>query len=73
MDLTAALAYAKQGFPVFTLAPRSKLPLILAREGGHGLHDATTDLDQIGAWWQAHSIEANRNGRSPTMRASHAL
>jgi Bifunctional DNA primase/polymerase, N-terminal len=52
--LTAALAYAKQGFAVFPLAPRSKLPLIPAREGSHGLHDATTDLDQIGAWWTAH-------------------
>jgi hypothetical protein len=52
--LDAALAYAKQGFAVFPLAPRSKQPLISAANGGHGLHDATTDLDQIRRWWTAH-------------------
>jgi hypothetical protein len=28
--------------------------LIPARNGGRGLHDATTDLDAIRSWWQAH-------------------
>ena len=27
------------------------MPLISAANGGHGLHDATTDLDVIRAWW----------------------
>jgi hypothetical protein len=52
--LAAALAYALAGVYVFPLAPRSKVPLIPARNGGHGLHDATTDLDVIRSWWQAH-------------------
>jgi hypothetical protein len=51
--LAAALAYAKQGIAVFPLAPRSKQPLIAAANGGHGLHDATTDPEQIRAWWSA--------------------
>jgi hypothetical protein len=50
----AALAYASAGVHVFPLAPRSKVPLIPARNGGHGLHDATTDPDVIKSWWQAH-------------------
>jgi hypothetical protein len=52
--LAAALANALAGVYVFPLAPRSKVPLIPARNGGHGLHDATTDLDVIRSWWQAH-------------------
>jgi hypothetical protein len=52
--LAAALAYALAGVYVFPLAPRSKVPLIPARNGGHGLHDATTDPDVIRSWWQAH-------------------
>jgi hypothetical protein len=52
--LAAALAYAKQGFAVFPLAPRSKQPLISAANGGHGLHDATTDLEMIRSWWTEH-------------------
>jgi hypothetical protein len=47
--LRAALADARNGFSVFPLAPRSKLPLISADKGGHGLREATTDLDQIRA------------------------
>jgi hypothetical protein len=52
--LAASLAYALAGVYVFPLAPRSKVPLIPARNGGHGLHDATTDLDVIRSWWQVH-------------------
>ena len=52
--LAAALRYASQGVPVFPLAPRSKFPLISAANGGHGLHDATTDAAQIQAWWMAY-------------------
>ena len=52
--MRAALAYASAGIAVFPLGPRSKQPLIAAAKGGHGLHDATTDLDQIRGWWTTH-------------------
>jgi hypothetical protein len=42
-----ALYYARAGWRVFPLRPRQKIPLT-----EHGCHDATTDLEQIGAWWQ---------------------
>lgn len=54
----SALWYAKQGWAVFPLAPNGKQPLLSKRDGGNGLHDATTDLDQIRAWWQRYP-EAN--------------
>src|SRR3954453_18758431 len=47
----SALAYAERGWPVFPLRPREKVPLIAKAAGGNGVHDATTDLDQISAWW----------------------
>lgn len=50
--LEAALAYAARGWPVFPLRPRDKIPLIPKAEGGNGVHDATTDPDAIGAWWE---------------------
>jgi hypothetical protein len=42
----AALLYATWGWPVFPVAPGLKRP---ATE--HGLKEATTDADQIKAWW----------------------
>lgn len=45
-NLEAALDYASRGIPVFPLKPRSKKP---ATE--HGFKDATTDPEQIRAWW----------------------
>lgn len=46
--LDAALEYADLGYAVFPCAPGAKKPLV-----EHGFHDATTDADQIEAWWQA--------------------
>lgn len=44
--LEVALIYADLGWPVFPCKPRGKTPIT-----EHGLKDASTDLDQIGAWW----------------------
>ena len=44
---------AAAGVPVFPCLPGGKRPLTT-----HGFHDATTDLEQITAWWREHP-EAN--------------
>lgn len=46
----AALLYAAHGIPVLPL--RGKHPLLPKRSGGRGVHDATTDPDQLRAWWR---------------------
>jgi hypothetical protein len=46
------------GWPVFPLAPQSKVPVIAKEDGGHGYLDATTDPEQINTWWVARP-EAN--------------
>ncbi len=38
--------------PVFPVIPGGKKPAIPRREGGRGFHDATTDTDQLRAWWR---------------------
>lgn len=53
-----AYRYTMLGKAVFPLAPLSKIPLIAKKDGGRGVHDATTDRDQIEAWW-ANSPDAN--------------
>lgn len=45
--LDAALAYARMGLAVLPLRPKSKEPLTR-----NGFEDATTDAEQIAAWWQ---------------------
>jgi hypothetical protein len=45
--LEAALRYAAQGWAIFPLKPRDKVP-----STAHGLKDATTDVEQIRQWWQ---------------------
>jgi Protein of unknown function (DUF3987)/Bifunctional DNA primase/polymerase, N-terminal len=50
--LTAALSYARRGWPVFPLRPNGKLPLISKEQGGNGLHDATLDEVKIAEWWR---------------------
>jgi putative DNA primase/helicase len=47
----AALAYARLSLAVFPLVPGDKLPLISKDDGGKGVHDATSDVAQIEAWW----------------------
>ncbi len=44
--LKAALHYAALGWRVFPLAPGQKIPIT-----AHGCKDATTDAEQIRAWW----------------------
>ena len=45
--LEAALAYASWGWHVLPVVPNEKIPAT-----AHGVHDATTNSEQIKAWWQ---------------------
>jgi hypothetical protein len=47
----AAERYAAQGWHVFPLTPRAKTPLL---KGAGGFLSATTDREQIRAWWRQH-------------------
>jgi putative DNA primase/helicase len=58
--LAAALGYAARGWPVFPCNPKNKQPLLGADKdadgkpirGTGGLKKASTDPDQIRAWWK---------------------
>ncbi len=43
----AALAYARQGWPVFRCRPRAKEPA-----ASHGFQDATVDAEIVARWWR---------------------
>ncbi len=58
--LEAAQRYAELGFPVFPCVPGRKTPLT-----PNGFHAATTDTEQIEAWWQQYP---NANVAIPTSR-----
>src|SRR5262245_57366753 len=47
--LAAALDYAKKGIPVFPCRADNKKPLTK-----NGFYDATTDVNQIKAWWKQY-------------------
>lgn len=47
--MSAALELVERGWSVFPLAPGSKIPL----PGSRGLLEATSDPDQVRAWWLA--------------------
>ncbi len=50
----AAVQYAKLGWYIFPLAPRSKMPAISKKDNGNGLHDSTNDPERISKWWTKH-------------------
>jgi hypothetical protein len=50
----AALFYARAGWPVFPLAGKIPYEFIAPGQKSHGHRDATTDREQIAAWWSEH-------------------
>ena len=56
----AAINYALHNWAVFPL--HDKVPAIA---GGRGVLDATTDVDQVAAWWSGPYRGANIGGRVP--------
>ncbi|WP_350309471.1 MULTISPECIES: bifunctional DNA primase/polymerase [unclassified Corynebacterium] len=58
-----AIDYARRGLAVLPLKPRDKMP-IHAAGGQGGFHQATTNPDQIRAWWSQHP-NANIGARPP--------
>jgi putative DNA primase/helicase len=60
--LSAALGYAARGWPVFPCNPKNKQPLLGADKdeagkpirGTGGLKKASTDPEQIAAWWKKY-------------------
>ena len=61
-----ALAYALAGWGVFPL--RGKVPTINKEDGGNGVLDATTNLDQIATWWTEMPGGQHRRTRPGRLR-----
>jgi hypothetical protein len=53
---TWALAYAAHGWPVFPLAPGTKVPALPKRLGGRGCLDATTDAEIVAEMWDRYPL-----------------
>ena len=47
--LDAAIDYASRGLAVFPQKPREKAPIT-----AHGVHEATTNFEQIDKWWSRY-------------------
>lgn len=58
--LSCAMEYAINNWAVFPL--NGKIPAIA---GGHGVLDATTDVDQVTAWWSGRYAGCNIGARVP--------
>ena len=50
----AALFYARSGWPVFPLAGKIPYEFLAPGHKSHGHRDATTEREQIAAWWSEH-------------------
>ena len=62
--LRQALAYARRGWPVFPCQPGQKIPAT-----PHGYRDATTDPEQITAWFSRHpGLQPGHRHRLPRPR-----
>ncbi|HUG08894.1 MAG TPA: bifunctional DNA primase/polymerase [Acidimicrobiia bacterium] len=57
-----AIGYAQKGWEILPL--RGKIPAISKRAGGNGVLDATSDLEQVAAWWDRYP-KANIGARVP--------
>ncbi len=53
---TWALAYAAHGWPVFPLAPGTKVPALPRRLGGRGCLDATIDAEIVAEMWGRYPL-----------------
>jgi hypothetical protein len=58
-----AIEYAVRNWAVFPL--RGKHPAIPKAAGGRGVLDATTNIDQVAAWWGGRHRNANIGARIP--------
>jgi hypothetical protein len=61
--LAYAVEYAVNNWAVFPL--KGKMPAIPTSLGGHGVLDATTDVDQVVDWWSGRHRGANIGARVP--------
>src|SRR6266566_5036738 len=50
----AALFYARNGWSVFPLAGKIPYEFLAPGQKSHGHRDATTEREQIAAWWSEH-------------------
>lgn len=66
----AALTYAKQGWPIFPVHGKVPYKFLLPDLPSHGHKDATTNQEQLAAFWQYHP---GANIGLPTGKASGVL